>query len=224
MNFNNFTIKSQEAIQRAQQLAQEFGHQQIENEHLFKAIAEVDENVLPFILKKLNVNVTLLNQILDKELQSFSKVSGGEIMLSREAGKTVNEASIVAKNMGDEYVSVEHLLLAIFKSKSKIAQILKDQGVTEKDLKAAIEELRKGGKVTSQSAEETYNSLDKYANNLNQMADSGKLDPVIGRDEEIRRVLQILSRPNRSMVTGNAPALRHPINLLQPTPIRTLRV
>jgi len=204
MNFNNFTIKSQEAIQRAQQLAQEFGHQQIENEHLFKAIAEVDENVLPFILKKLNVNTNLINQILDKELQSFSKVSGGEIMLSREAGKTVNEASIVAKNMNDEYVSVEHLLLAIFKSKSKIAQILKDQGATEKDLKAAIEELRKGGKVTSQSAEETYNSLDKYANNLNQMADSGKLDPVIGRDEEIRRVLQILSRrtKNNPMLVG----------------------
>ncbi len=204
MNLNNFTIKSQEAIQRAQQLAQEFGHQQIENEHLFKAIAEVDENVLPFILKKLNVNTNLINQILDKELQSFSKVSGGEIMLSREAGKTVNDASIVAKNMDDEYVSVEHLLLAIFKSKSKIAQILKDQGATEKDLKAAIQELRKGGKVTSQSAEETYNSLDKYANNLNQMADSGKLDPVIGRDEEIRRVLQILSRrtKNNPMLVG----------------------
>lgn len=204
MNFNNFTIKSQEAIQRAQQLAQEFGHQQIENEHLFKAIAEVDENVLPFILKKLNVNTSLLNQILDKELQSFSKVTGGDIMLSREAGKTVNEASIIAKKFEDEYVSIEHLLLAIFKSKSKIAQILKDQGVTEKDLKAAIEELRKGGKVTSQSAEETYNSLDKYAKNLNQMADSGKLDPVIGRDEEIRRVLQILSRrtKNNPMLVG----------------------
>ncbi|SDQ69965.1 ATP-dependent chaperone ClpB [Flagellimonas zhangzhouensis] len=204
MNFNNFTIKSQEAIQRAQQLAQEFGHQQIENEHLFKAIGEVDENVLPFILKKLNVNTNLLQQILDKELQSFSKVSGGDIMLSREAGKTVNEASIIAKNLGDEYVSIEHLIMAIFKSKSKIAQILKDQGVTEKDLKAAIEELRKGGKVTSQSAEETYNSLDKYANNLNRMADSGKLDPVIGRDEEIRRVLQILSRrtKNNPMLVG----------------------
>ena len=204
MNFNNFTIKSQEALQRAQQLAQELGHQQIENEHLFKAIGEVDENVLPFILKKLNVNVNLLNQILDKELQSFAKVSGGEIMLSREAGKTMNEANIIAKNMGDEFVSVEHLLLAIFKSKSKIAQILKDQGVTEKDLNAAIQELRKGGKVTSQSAEETYNSLDKYAKNLNQLADSGKLDPVIGRDEEIRRVLQILSRrtKNNPMLVG----------------------
>ncbi|WP_420602021.1 ATP-dependent chaperone ClpB [Flagellimonas sp.] len=204
MNLNNFTIKSQEAIQQAQQLAQGLGHQQIENEHIFKAITEVDENVLPFILKKLNVNTSLISQILEKELESFSKVSGGELMLSREAGKSLNEASIVAKKMGDEYVSIEHLLLAIFKSKSKIAQILKDQGVTEKDLKAAIEELRKGGKVTSQSAEDTYNSLDKYAKNLNQLADSGKLDPVIGRDEEIRRVLQILSRrtKNNPMLVG----------------------
>ena len=204
MNFNNFTIKSQEAVQRAQQLAQEYGHQQIENEHLFKAIAEVDENVLPFILKKLNVNTSLVNQLLDKELESFPKLSGGDLMLSREAGKTINEAGIIAKNNGDEFVSVEHLLLAIFKSKSRIAQILKDQGVTEKDLNATIQELRKGGKVTSQSAEETYNALDKYAKNLNQLADSGKLDPVIGRDEEIRRVLQILSRrtKNNPMLVG----------------------
>ncbi len=204
MNFNNLTIKSQEALQRAQQLAQEAGHQQIENEHLFKAISEVDENVLPFILKKLNANPGLLYQILDKEIQSFPKVSGGDIMLSREAGKTYNEANIIAKNLGDEFVSIEHLLLAIFKSNSKVAQMLKDQGITEKDLKAAIQELRKGGKVTSQSAEETYNSLDKYANNLNNLADTGKLDPVIGRDEEIRRVLQILSRrtKNNPMLVG----------------------
>ena len=132
MNFNNFTIKSQEAIQHAQQMAQGLGHQQIENEHIFKAISEVEENVLPFILKKLNVNTTLLNQILEKELESFPKVSGGEIMLSREANKTLTEASIIAKKMEDEYVSIEHLLLAIFKSKSKIAQILKDQGVSER--------------------------------------------------------------------------------------------
>ncbi len=204
MNFNNFTIKSQEAIQHAQQIAQGLGHQQIENEHVFKAISEVEENVLPFILKKLNVNTSLLNQILEKVLESFPKVSGGEIMLSREANKTLTEASIIAKKMEDEYVSIEHLLLAIFKSKSKIAQILKDQGVTEKDLKAAINELRKGGKVTSQSAEDTYNSLNKYARNLNELADSGKLDPVIGRDEEIRRVLQILSRrtKNNPMLVG----------------------
>ena len=204
MNLNNFTTKSQEAIQQAQQLAQGFGHQQIENEHIYKAIAIVDENVLPFILKKLNVNIGLVNQILDKELESFPKVSGGDLMLSREASKTLTEASVIAKKMEDEYVSIEHLLLAIFKSKSKIAQILKDQGGTEKHLVAAIEELRKGGKVTSQSAEDSYNALNKYAKNLNEMADSGKLDPVIGRDEEIRRILQILSRrtKNNPMLVG----------------------
>ncbi|WP_010518054.1 ATP-dependent chaperone ClpB [Croceivirga radicis] len=204
MNFNNFTIKSQEAIQQAQQIAQGYGHQQIENEHIFKAITEVDENVLPFLLKKLNANSSLINQVVDKEIERFSKVSGVDIMLSREAGKTLNEAAIVAKKMGDEYVSIEHLLLAIFKSKSKIAQILKDNGITEKDLTAAITELRKGGNVTSQSAEDTYNSLDKFAKNLNRLADSGKLDPVIGRDEEIRRVLQILSRrtKNNPMLVG----------------------
>ena len=204
MNFNNFTIKSQEAIQQAQQLAQEMGHQQIENEHIFKAISMVDENVTPFLLKKLNINVNLFTQILDKSLESFPKVSGGDIMLSREASKTVNEASSIAKKMEDEYVSIEHLILAIFKSSSKVAQILKDQGATEKGLKAAISELRQGDKVTSQSAEETYNSLDKYARNLNQLAEEGKLDPVIGRDEEIRRILQILSRrtKNNPMLVG----------------------
>src|SRR5690606_5882778 len=204
MNFNNFTIKSQEAIQQAQQLAQELGHQQIENEHIFKAITMVDENVTPFILKKLNINLNLFNQILDNTLQSFPKVSGGDIMLSREASKSVNEASSLAKKMNDEYVSVEHLILAIFKSSSKVAQILKDQGATEKGLKAAMDELRKGDRVTSQSAEETYNSLNKYAKNLNKMAEEGKLDPVIGRDEEIRRVLQILSRrtKNNPMLVG----------------------
>jgi len=204
MNFNNFTIKSQEAIQQAQQLAQGFGHQQIENEHIFKAIFDVDENVTPFLLKKLNVNLQLLQQVLDKQLESFPKVSGGDIMLSREASKTINEASSIAKKMEDEYVSIEHLILAIFISKSQIAQTLKDQGVTEKGLKSAIEELRKGDKVTSQSAEETYNSLSKYARNLNKLAEEGKLDPVIGRDEEIRRILQILSRrtKNNPMLVG----------------------
>ncbi|GHC62888.1 ATP-dependent chaperone ClpB [Ulvibacter litoralis] len=204
MNFNNYTIKSQEAIQRAQQLAQSLENQQIENEHILKAIFEVDENVTPFLLKKLNVNLEMLKQILDKQLDSFPKVSGGDIMLSREAGKTVNEASIIAKKMNDEYVSIEHLLLAIFASKSSIAQTLKDQGVTEKGLKAAISELRKGESVTSQSAEETYNSLNKYARNLNELAKNGKLDPVIGRDEEIRRILQILSRrtKNNPMLVG----------------------
>ncbi len=204
MNLNNFTIKSQEAIQRAQVIAQSLGHQQIENEHLFKALTEVDENVIPYTLKKLGVNTDMIVQILDKELQTFPKVEGGDLQFSREGGKTLTEASAQAKNMGDDFVSVEHLLLAIFKSKSKIAQILKDQGVNEKDLAAAITELRKGKKVTSQSAEETYNALNKYAKNLNEMADNGKLDPVIGRDEEIRRVLQILSRrtKNNPMLVG----------------------
>ncbi|MGK0175222.1 MAG: ATP-dependent Clp protease ATP-binding subunit ClpB, partial [Ulvibacter sp.] len=204
MNFNNFTIKSQEAIQQAQQIAQGYGHQQIENEHILKAIFEVDENVIPFLLKKLNVNLDMIKQILNKQLESFSKVSGGDIMLSREANKTLTEASIIAKKMNDEYVSIEHLLLAIFVSKSNIAQSLKDQGVTEKGLKAAILELRQGESVTSQSAEETYNSLNKYARNLNELAKSGKLDPVIGRDEEIRRILQILTRrtKNNPMLVG----------------------
>ena len=204
MNINKFTTKSQEAIQLSQQLAQRYGQQQIENEHIFKAIFEVDENVAPFILKKLNVNVPLFLQILDSTIQSFPKVSGGDIMLSRDANKALNEAEIIAQKMNDEYVSIEHLILAIFDSKSKVAQILKDQGVTGKALKATIEELRKGERVTSASAEETYNALNKYAKNLNELASTGKLDPVIGRDEEIRRVLQILTRrtKNNPMLVG----------------------
>ncbi|MDN3664106.1 ATP-dependent chaperone ClpB [Algibacter miyuki] len=198
MNLNNYTIKSQEAIQQAQQIAQGFGHQQIENEHLFKGIFEVDENVLPFLLKKLNVNITILQQTLEKQLENFPKVTGSDLMISREAGKTLNEAAIIAKKMKDDYVSIEHLILAVFKSKSKIAQMLKDQGVTEKGLNAAIDELRQGENVTSQSQEETYNSLNKFAKNLNQLAKDGKLDPVIGRDEEIRRILQILSRRTKN--------------------------
>ncbi len=204
MNINNFTIKSQEAIQQAQQIAQNLENQQVENEHLFKAILEIDENVLPFILKKLQVNISMVSQVLEKELERYPRVTGGDIMFSPEAARTLNEANAIARKMKDEYVSTEHLLLAIFSSKSKISQILKDQGVSEKELKLAIEELRKGGKVTSHSAEETYNSLAKYGRNLNELADSGKLDPVIGRDEEIRRILQILSRrtKNNPMLVG----------------------
>ena len=198
MNFNNYTIKSQETIQQAQQLAQELGHGQIENEHIFKSMTIIDENVLPFLLKKLNVNSKVLIQILDKQLENIPKVTNVELSLSREALQTINEASIIAKKMNDEYVSIEHLVLSIFKSKSHISKILKDQGVTEKELTLAIQELRKGENVTSQSAEETYNSLNKYANNLNEMAQDGKLDPVIGRDEEIRRLLQILSRRTKN--------------------------
>ncbi len=198
MNFNNYTIKSQEAVQQAQQIAQGFGHQQIENAHILKAIFEVDENVTPFLLNKLGVNVDIFKQTLDNILQSFSKVTGAETMLSRTASTMLNDASNIAKKMKDEYVSIEHLLLAILKSKDNTGQLLKDNGVTEKELKAAIEELRKGSKVTSQGAEDTYNSLEKYAKNLNQLANDGKLDPVIGRDEEIRRILQILSRRTKN--------------------------
>ena len=198
MNFNNYTTKSQETIQLAQEIAQGFGHNQIENEHIFKALTQVDENVLPFLLKKLNINKVVLEQILEKQLESFPKVSGAELLISKEASKALTEASVIAKKMKDDYVSIEHLILAIFKSKSNIAQVLKDQGVTEKDLNAAIEELRKGERVTSQSQEETYNSLNKFAKNLNKLAADGKLDPVIGRDEEIRRLLQILSRRTKN--------------------------
>ncbi|HLV46988.1 MAG TPA: AAA family ATPase, partial [Flavobacterium sp.] len=204
MNLNLFTTKSQEALQQAQILVQANGQQQIENEHIFKALLEVDENVTPFILKKVNVNIEMFKQTLNAVIESFPKVSGGQIGLSREAGTMLNEAQIIAKKMNDEYVSVEHLFLAIFKSKSKAAQILKNQGVAEKDIQAAIQELRKGARITSASAEETYNALNKYAKNLNQLANDGKLDPVIGRDEEIRRVLQILTRrsKNNPMLIG----------------------
>jgi len=198
MNFNNFTIKSQEAVQRAEQIAQGFNHPQIENAHILKGILEVDENVTPYILKKLGVNVELFNRTLDNIIQSFSKVEGAELMLSKTTNKMLIDASNVAKKMKDEYVSLEHLLLAILNSKGDTTQLLKDNGINEKDLEQTISELRKGNRVTSQSAEETYNSLNKFAKNLNQLANDGKLDPVIGRDEEIRRILQILSRRTKN--------------------------
>ncbi|MCD6179580.1 MAG: ATP-dependent chaperone ClpB [Bacteroidales bacterium] len=204
MNLNNYTIKSQEAIQQSQQIAQSYSHQQIENAHILKAIFEVDENVLPFILGKLGVNVDVFQRTLNSIVQSFPKVEGGEIMLSRDAGKMLNNASNLAKKMKDEYVSIEHLLLAMLKSKDTVSQLMKDNNINENDLSAAINELRKGKNVTSQSQEDTYNSLDKYAKNLNKLANDGKLDPVIGRDDEIRRILQILSRrtKNNPMLVG----------------------
>mgnify|MGYP006074697311 CR=1 FL=1 len=204
MNTNNFTIKSQEVVQKAQQLTQANEQQQIENAHLFKAILEVDTNVTPFLLKKLGVSVPVFTQVLDSTVQNYPKVSGGNLTLSQTTNKTLIEASNIAKKMNDEYVSIEHLILAIFKSKDPVSQQLKDQGVSEKGLLSAITELRKGENVTSQSAEDTYNSLNKYAKNLNQLASDGKLDPVIGRDEEIRRILQILSRrtKNNPMLVG----------------------
>jgi ATP-dependent Clp protease ATP-binding subunit ClpB len=198
MNLNNFTIKSQEAIQQAVQIATVNGQQAIENGHIIKGILEVDENVTPFILKKLNVNTSIFTAALDKILERYPKVTGGQPYLSATANQVISKASTYLKEFGDEYVSIEHLLLAILATKDTISQLLKDNGVTEKDLKAAINELRKGAKVTSQSAEDTYNALNKFAINLNDQVKKGKLDPVIGRDEEIRRVLQILSRRTKN--------------------------
>ncbi|AOW19862.1 ATP-dependent chaperone ClpB [Urechidicola croceus] len=198
MNFNNFTIKSQEAVQKAQQIAQGFHHQQIDNAHILKGVFEVDENVTPFILNKLGVNIDIFKKTLDTIISSFPKVEGGELMFSKEASKMLIDSQNIAKKMNDEYVSIEHLLIGILKSKGSTTQLMKDNGINEKDLKLAIEELRKGSNVTSQSAEETYNSLNKYAKNLNQLAREGKLDPVIGRGEEIRRILQILTRRTKN--------------------------
>jgi len=198
MNLNNFTIKSQEAIQQAFQIATINGNQAIENGHILKAILEVDENVTPFILKKLGVNQQNFSKTVDAIVTSYPKVSGGEPFLSRNANQTVAKATNYLTEFKDEYVSIEHLLLGILASGDAISQLLKDNGIKEKELKAAIVELRKGSNVTSQSAEETYNALNKYAINLNTQARNGKLDPVIGRDEEIRRVLQILSRRTKN--------------------------
>ena len=198
MNLNNLTTKSQEAIQEAQHIAQNFGHQQIEQGHLLKGILAVDEHVVPFLLGKLNANKKLIASILDKEIQSYHKVEGGEIMWSRSAGDALNQATQLAKKMKDDFVAIDHLILGLFKSNGSVAKMLKDQGITEKALLEAIDQLRQGEEVTSQSQETTYDALNKYAKNLNKMALDNKLDPVIGRDEEIRRILQILSRRTKN--------------------------
>ncbi len=198
MNLNNFTIKSQEAIQQAITLATANGNQAIENGHILKAILEVDENVTPFVLKKLGVNQSVFSKTIDAILNSYPKVSGGQPYLSNAANQTIAKATNYLKEFKDEYVSIEHLLLGILASGDQVAQLMKDNHIKEKELKLAIAELRKGSTVTSQSAEETYNSLNKYAINLNTQARNGKLDPVIGRDDEIRRVLQILSRRTKN--------------------------
>ncbi|MCB0482309.1 MAG: ATP-dependent chaperone ClpB [Flavobacteriales bacterium] len=198
MNMNNLTIKSQEAIQHAQQIAMEYGHQAIEPAHLLSGIMHVDENVTPFLLKKLGVNISIFQQALNSIVKSYPKVTGTDIFLSKEGANVIQKANILLKEFNDEYVSIEHLLLALLEVKSNVSQLLKDNGITNEALKKGIEELRRGERVTSQSAEETYNSLSKYAINLNDQAQKGKLDPVIGRDEEIRRVLQILSRRTKN--------------------------
>ena len=204
MNFNNFTIKSQEAIQKAIELTKASGQQQIEPLHILKALLEENETICNFIFQKLGAGQTALKQAIDKEIALLPKVSGGDVMLSRESNDALQKAIDFSKSLGDEYVSVEAMLMGILLSKSRASQLLKDVGLTENGLKAAIQELRKGQKVTGQSAEESYQSLSKYAINLNDRARNGKLDPVIGRDEEIRRILQILSRrtKNNPMLVG----------------------
>ena len=198
MNFDNFTIQSQEAIQQAIQVATANGNQAIENGHILKSILEVDENVTPFIFKKIGINQTNFSKTVEAIVNSYPKISGGQPYLSNNANQTIAKATNYLKEFKDEYITIEHLLLGILASNDSVAQLLKDNGMTEKNLKATILELRKGSTVTSQSQEETYNALNKYAINLNTQARNGKLDPVIGRDEEIRRVLQILSRRTKN--------------------------
>ena len=198
MNFNNFTIKSQEAVQQAVNVTQARGQQAIEPVHLLAGVLKVGENVTNFIFQKLGMNVQQIALVIDKQIDSLPKVSGGEPYLSRESNEILQRAVQYSKEMGDEFVSLEAIILALLNVKSTVATILKDAGMTDKELRSAIAELRKGEKVTSQSSEDTYQSLSKYAINLNEAARSGKLDPVIGRDEEIRRVLQILSRRTKN--------------------------
>ena len=198
MNLNNFTIKSQEAVQQAVQLVSQRNQQAVETTHLLKAVIMTGESVVNFLFQKLGVNVQNLQMILDRQLDSYPKVSGGEPYLSNESNAVLQKAIDYSGKMGDQYVSLEHILLALLTEKSVASSMLKDAGVTEKELRLAVTELRKGSNVTSQSAEDTYNSLNKYAINLNERARSGKLDPVIGRDDEIRRVLQILSRRTKN--------------------------
>lgn len=198
MNFNNYTIKAQEAIQKASEIATGNQQQSIETAHLLKALLVVDENVVSHLLKKLNVNVKHVDDELDKQIATFPKVSGSNIYLSSSANTALQKAQSYLKEFKDEFVSIEHILLGILNAGDKTASLLKDQGITEKDLKKAISDLRGNARVTDQNAEATYNALNKYARNLNEFAESGKLDPVIGRDDEIRRVIQILSRRTKN--------------------------
>jgi ATP-dependent Clp protease ATP-binding subunit ClpB len=198
MDLNKFTTKSQEVVQQAQNLAESNGNQSIETGHLLKAIFLIDQDVTPYLLNKLNVNSTALESALDRILLSYSKVEGGQIYLSQNTNKVFNNAVNELKNFGDDYVTIEMLLYCLLDSSDSIGTLLKDNKINKNNLKQAIMDLRKGEKVTSKSQEETYQSLEKYAKNLNELAKAGKLDPVIGRDDEIRRVLQILTRRTKN--------------------------
>ena len=198
MNINQFTIKAQEAIGKAQEIAQSHQSQTVEAIHLLKGALLADDYLVPNLMKKLGVNVARLNDALDQAINSQPRSSGTELYYSSEVSRIFNDALTQAKKMGDEYVSIEHLLLAIFESNSLASQMMKEQGVNKNDLETAIKQFRKGKKVDSQDAEQNYDSLNRFAKNLNELAQQGKLDPVIGRDEEIRRVLQILSRRTKN--------------------------
>ena len=198
MNFNNFTIKSQEAVQKAVEITFANGQQAIEPVHLLKGVVDVGESLVNYIFQKLGVNVNLLKTAVDREIASLPKVSGGEPYLSREANAVLQKASDYSSKMGDQFVALESILMALLQTKSSASSFMKDAGINEKELGAAIDELRKGQSVKDASAEDTYNALSKYAINLNERARTGKLDPVIGRDDEIRRVLQILSRRTKN--------------------------
>ena len=198
MNFNNFTIKSQEAVQKAVEITSANGQQAIEPVHLLKGVVDVGESLVNYIFQKLGVNVNLLKTVIDREIASLPKVSGGEPYLSREANAVLQKASDYSSKMGDQFVALESILMALLQTKSSASSFMKDAGINEKELGAAIDELRKGQSVKDASAEDTYNALSKYAINLNERARTGKLDPVIGRDDEIRRVLQILSRRTKN--------------------------
>lgn len=198
MNLNNLTIKSQQALQAAQEIAANKGHQAIETAHLLKGLINTDDNVIPFLTGKSGINTPVLSQAADAMLSRFPKVSGGEPYFSNQLTKALQKAADYAREMGDDYISVEHLLLGLLSAGDQVSDMLKQSGLNEKDLKAAIEELRKGSKVSSASADDSFNALNRYARNLNELARAGKLDPVIGRDEEIRRVLQILTRRTKN--------------------------
>ncbi|HQV01240.1 MAG TPA: Clp protease N-terminal domain-containing protein, partial [Bacteroidia bacterium] len=198
MTFDKFTTKAQESIMQAQQLTTSQGQQAIEAAHLLKGMMQADENVIPFLLKKLNVNIPQLEKGIETLMATYPKVSGGQVYMSNDGSQILTKALSMLKEFGDEYVTTAHILLAMLQYKNKTGLLLKEQGLNEKDLHIAIIELRKGENVTSSSAEETYNALNKYARNLNELAQAAKLDPVIGRDEEIRRVLQILSRRTKN--------------------------
>ncbi|MBP5779624.1 MAG: type VI secretion system ATPase TssH, partial [Clostridia bacterium] len=198
MNFEKFTIKSQEAIRKAIETVKENGQQRIDTPHLFKAVAMTGENVIAFVFNKMGINQANLMRAVEEKIAASPRVSGGEPYLGEETIKVLDRSERYAREGGDQYVSLEYILLALLTEKNEVGDLMRDAGMREQDMRAAINELRKGNTVKSQNAEETYRSLEKYAVNLNEKALNGKLDPVIGRDDEIRRVLQILSRRTKN--------------------------